>query len=66
MIKSEGSALFRQRVCSSILSGKTLVINKIREKKSGGQASEYAYGLQDYEASFLRLVEQLTDGLYCC
>jgi RNA 3'-terminal phosphate cyclase-like protein len=54
-LRFEGSALFRARVISSILSGKTLIIKNIR-------ADDREPGVVDYEASFLRLVDQLLDG----
>jgi RNA 3'-terminal phosphate cyclase len=54
-LRFEGCALFRARIVSSILSGKTLIIKKIRE-------DDQQPGLVDYEASFLRLVDKLLDG----
>lgn len=51
----EGCRDFRQRVVSSLLSGKKLKISKIREEDENP-------GIQDFEACFLRLLDQLTDG----
>jgi RNA 3'-terminal phosphate cyclase len=50
-----GSSMFRARITCSILSGRTLKINDIRE-------SEEAPGLQDFEANYLRLIEKITNG----
>lgn len=57
-LEFKGCGLFRQRIAASILSCKQLRIREIRSK--GGVGS--SVGLQDFEANFLRLVEQLTDG----
>ena len=54
-LKYEGCALFRQRISAATLSGKVLKITKIR------QDDEYP-GLQDFEASFLQLIDKITDG----
>jgi len=43
---------------AATLSGKSLRINEIRS----GQLDELRPGLQDFEASFLRLVEKMSDG----
>lgn len=50
-----GSQNFRQRIVYATLSGKALRIDAIRENSDSP-------GLQDYEASFLRLVEKVTNG----
>eukprot|EP01033_Poteriospumella_lacustris_P005444 gene5444-3881_t len=55
-LKFSGSAMFRQRIVAALLSNKTLKIDKIRENHP-----EFP-GLQDFEASFLRLIEAITDG----
>ncbi len=55
-LKYSGSAMFRQRVVASVLSNTPLKIDKIRV------ADQIHPGLQDFEASFLRLIEQITDG----
>lgn len=54
-LKYEGSALFRQRIVSATLSGKTLKVVNIR------QDDEFP-GLQDFEANFLQLIEKISDG----
>ena len=51
----EGAGLFRQRVVCSILSGKTIRIDRIR-------ADEEQPGVTDAEASLLRLIDRLTNG----
>ena len=51
----EGCANFRQRLSSSILCGKRVKMSHIRDEDENP-------GLQDYEASFLRLMDTLTDG----
>jgi RNA 3'-terminal phosphate cyclase len=50
-----GSQNFRQRIVYATLSGKALRIDAIREDSDSP-------GLQDFEASFLRLVEKVTNG----
>lgn len=50
-----GSAHFRHRVALSQLTGKPLTIREIRQQ-------DEQPGLSSYEGSFLRLVEQLSDG----
>jgi RNA 3'-terminal phosphate cyclase-like protein len=55
-LKYSGSSMFRQRIIASILSNRILKIDKIRENE------EETTGLQDFEASFLRLIESITDG----
>lgn len=54
-LKYEGCSNFRQRIVASTLSGKTLKISNIR-------SDDEFPGLQDFEASFLRLIEKLSDG----
>ncbi|XP_061182618.1 RNA 3'-terminal phosphate cyclase-like protein [Saccostrea echinata] len=51
----EGCNYFRQRLILSTLSGKTLRIKKIRSKDDDP-------GLKDFEASFIRLIDKLTNG----
>ena len=46
MLRYEGCSLFRQRICSSLLSGKTLIITRIRERAID---DGYQCGLQDFE-----------------
>lgn len=57
-LRYEGCSQFRQRIVAATLSGKALRINEIRS----GQLDELRPGLQDFEASFLRLVEKMSDG----
>eukprot|EP01038_Epipyxis_sp_PR26KG_P012797 gene12797-17157_t len=60
-LKYEGSALFRQRIVSATLSGNLLRISHIRESNTiTSKGSEF--GLQAAEASFLQLIEKITDG----
>ncbi|EGC34230.1 hypothetical protein DICPUDRAFT_80015 [Dictyostelium purpureum] len=55
MLKYQGSTHFRQRVICSTLSGKAIRITNIRDE-------DEKPGLRDYEASFLRLVDKITNG----
>ena len=55
IIHYEGAAQMRQRLVLSILSGKSVKITKIRENEANP-------GLKDYEISFLRLLDKITDG----
>ena len=55
-LRYEGCTMFRQRVIAAALSGNTLRIDNIRVEE------EASPGLQDFEASFLRLIEKLCDG----
>ena len=55
IIRLRGCAHFRQRVVFATLSGRRLRIDEIRDK-------DESPGLRDFEASFLRLVEKLTNG----
>jgi RNA 3'-terminal phosphate cyclase-like protein len=55
-LKYSGSHMFRQRIVAAILSNHTLKIDKIREN------DDETPGLQDFEANFLRLIDQITDG----
>jgi RNA 3'-terminal phosphate cyclase-like protein len=50
--------MFRERIVASILSKNPLKIEKIRHK------DQESPGLQDFEASFLRLVEAISDGAF--
>ena len=54
-LRYEGCTQFRQRIVASTLSQKTLKIEKIRDQDDSP-------GLHDFEASFLRLIEKITDG----
>ena len=55
-LKYKGCQLYRQRIVASALSGNSLKIEGIREE------DEITPGLQDFEASFLRLIEKMVDG----
>jgi RNA 3'-terminal phosphate cyclase-like protein len=55
MLRFEGSKSFRYRLIASVLSGKKLRIDKIRNE-------DESPGLQEFEASFLRLLEKISDG----
>ncbi len=55
MLRFRGSSNFRQRLLFSTLSGKPIRIDDIR-------AGDQNPGLRDFEASFLRLLEKLTNG----
>ncbi|RUP43445.1 RNA 3'-terminal phosphate cyclase/enolpyruvate transferase [Jimgerdemannia flammicorona] len=55
LLKFEGHNYFRQRLVLATLSGKTLRIDKIR-------SDDQNPGLRDFEASFLRLLENVTNG----
>lgn len=55
-LKYEGCDQFRSRIVAATLSGKTLKISKIRDDE------ENASGIHDFEASFLRLIDKITDG----
>mmetsp|Transcript_68133 Transcript_68133/g.133966 ORF Transcript_68133/g.133966 Transcript_68133/m.133966 type:complete len:517 (+) Transcript_68133:47-1597(+) len=56
-LKYQGCSLFRQRIVASLLTCQPLKIENIRSKDD-------APGLQDFEASFIRLIEKLTDGCH--
>lgn len=69
----EGSAMFRERITVSILSGKKIRIQNIRSEyhsisnkkthsSSSDEQEEIAIGLQEFEASYLRLIDKITDG----
>lgn len=55
MLHFSGHEFLRQRLILSALSGKSLRIDSIR-------AAEEHLGLLDYEASFLRLLDKITNG----
>eukprot|EP01138_Halocafeteria_seosinensis_P011084 gb/GECG01011320.1/.p1 GENE.gb/GECG01011320.1/~~gb/GECG01011320.1/.p1 ORF type:complete len:415 (+),score=31.23 gb/GECG01011320.1/:1-1245(+) len=54
-LKFRGCADFRQRVAFAVLSGRKLQIDEIRDQ-------EEEPGLREYEASFLRLIDTITNG----
>ena len=55
VLKFKGCSSFRQRLLLSTLSGRAIRIDDIR-------ADDGSPGLRDFEASFLRLLEKLTNG----
>ena len=54
-LEFEGSNCLRQRIGLSILSGKTIAINRIR-------INDDEPGLSDFEVNLLRLMEKITNG----
>jgi RNA 3'-terminal phosphate cyclase-like protein len=54
-LKFSGCGNFRQRLVCATLSGKAIRISDIR-------VDDEKPGLRDFEASFLRLLEKLTNG----
>ena len=54
-LQCKGSTHFRQRIVCATLSGRPLVITQIR-------ADDEEPGLRDFEGSFLRLIERITNG----
>ena len=56
-----GCSMFRERIATSLLSGKAFRVNEIRSEYIAGD-QQTRIGLQDFEASFLRLVDKITDG----
>jgi RNA 3'-terminal phosphate cyclase-like protein len=62
----DGAVQFRQRIAVSLLSHRNLLLRNIRNDAEaadvmGGTASS-SIGLRDYEVSFLRLIDALTNG----
>lgn len=79
-----GCTMFRERIASALISGKSIRIQNIRTEYNSSAAKRAheasaeaaanvhdpvlalneatAIGLQDYEASFLRLIDRITDG----
>lgn len=55
MLKYRGCQCFRLRLLLATLSGRSIRIDDIR-------AGDESPGLRDFEASFLRLLEKLTNG----
>ncbi|KAK2179271.1 hypothetical protein NP493_500g00016 [Ridgeia piscesae] len=51
----EGCNFFRQRLILATLSGKSVKIKKIRDKEDDP-------GIKDFEASFIRLIDKITNG----
>ena len=55
MLKFQGCQSFRHRLVCATLSGRPIRIDDIR-------ALDESPGLKDFEASFLRLLEKVTNG----
>ncbi|KAG9077770.1 hypothetical protein FS749_010307, partial [Ceratobasidium sp. UAMH 11750] len=55
LVRFTGHDYFRQRIVLSILSGRSVRIDAIRPEDQNP-------GLRDFEASFLRLIERVTNG----
>ncbi len=72
MLKFSGSAHFRQRIVCSTLSGRPVKIDNIRtstqndnnnnNRYTNSSSNQPVVGLSDFEASFLRLIEKITNG----
>ncbi|KAI9325443.1 RNA 3'-terminal phosphate cyclase/enolpyruvate transferase [Zopfochytrium polystomum] len=70
MVRLQGHHNFRMRLVLATLSGRPVRIDKIRQRPSPGggdvvvpsDAPEDHTGLLDYEVSFLRLLEKVTNG----
>ena len=62
-LEYEGSKNFRGRIVASILSGKKLRISKIRNDPDVDDIDQAGIGISEFEASFLRLIEKLSDGV---
>ena len=56
LLQFRGAEGFRQRLVLATLSGRSVRISHIRSN------AEEAVGLSDYEASFVRLLEKVTNG----
>jgi RNA 3'-terminal phosphate cyclase len=63
-LRFKGCTHFRQRVVCSVLSGKQIRIDEIRPSPlaSAGLGDDIQVGLVEFEASFLRLIDKLTNG----
>jgi hypothetical protein len=74
MLSYEGCADFRMRLTAATLSGKSLKVKNIRSQGSSSSSSSSSMhhgdggemmvevGLQDYEANYLRLLDEISDG----
>jgi RNA 3'-terminal phosphate cyclase-like protein len=65
----DGAVQFRQRIAVSLLSHRNLLLRNIRNDADaadvlmgGGGTGTSSIGLRDYEVSFLRLIDALTNG----
>jgi RNA 3'-terminal phosphate cyclase-like protein len=61
-LRFRGSTHFRQRVICALLSGRSIRIDDIRPSPTEGPGGSVDMGLLGYEASFLRLVDAITNG----
>ncbi|CAM9679372.1 unnamed protein product [Discosporangium mesarthrocarpum] len=62
VLRLKGSTHFRQRVVCSLLSGRALRIDDIRPFPLTTDVEEVQMGIAGHEASFLRLIDKLTNG----
>ena len=60
-VRFTGAKDFRVRILCSVLSGKPCVIRDVRAS-TRADAAAASVGLRDYEISFLRLIDKLTNG----
>ena len=58
----EGCTMFRERLTASLLSGNSIRINNIRSEYYHTNNEDMSIGLQDFEASYLKLIDNMTDG----
>lgn len=58
----EGCTMFRERITASLLSGNAIRIINIRSEYHHTNNENISIGLQDFEASYLRLIDNITDG----
>ena len=56
----DGAIQFRQRICVAILTHRRLLIRNIRNNTN--HSSGMIIGLQNHEASFLKLIDSMTNG----
>ncbi len=63
-LRFSGAGHFRQKICCSLLSGKAVIISDIRSDTSelGSGEEGPQIGILGHEASFLRLVDAMTNG----
>lgn len=59
VLRYEGANFFRQRLVLAALSQRSIIISNIRE-------NDMNPGLSDYEADFLKLITEVTNGKYWC
>ena len=59
----DGAIQFRQRICVAILTHRRLLIRNIRNSDNNNNTNNsMIIGLQSHEASFLKLIDRLTNG----